>query len=678
MIICPECGQEAADGTRFCDRCGQGLAARVTSAPAATLPPLTPGTTLTHGYRIVALTGQTSRENRYRVERSDVDDRKQVFQLREQRGEASATIADDPQPAAPETPPAGSEPTGPRAKTADLKLRDRHASGNGNAAASEPTVDSEPAADSEPTATNGGDRGTVLAGRGIARETGVETAGDSAIILAEEVAQPESTAESEAAELTGEVAANHAADDADLGELFGRVRALSLTLNHPAIQGALDGFAENGRVYLVYRDEQLTPLAHRAGGIRMSEHQALSVAIQLCQVVAFVHRRGLRVNDLCPESIALDANGRVKLTGLDYVTNDDELSSEPVLNDGYTAPELYRGKKADKRADVFAIGAVLYTCLTGERIEAESWREEAGPIRLYPPHVITPALESAVLRAVLFDPAARWPSVDAFKAELVGLASMVQIRAAGLTNVGKVRELNEDSVLTLEYRRDSLIEAARGLLYVIADGMGGAAAGEMASALAVGTIRDQVESGLDKTDAAGLPNLLREALEAANRKIIEYQNAHPEARGMGSTAVGALIVPPEAAIAWVGDSRIYLVEASGVRQLSKDHSLVQRLIEIGQITVEEARTHEHKNVITRSLGARPNGPAGAESSTLRLKRGDRMILCSDGLTAHVDDAEIGEIVGRHPEPGGAAGELIAAALAGGGIDNVSVVVIFAD
>jgi protein phosphatase len=105
---------------------------------------------------------------------------------------------------------------------------------------------------------------------------------------------------------------------------------------------------------------------------------------------------------------------------------------------------------------------------------------------------------------------------------------------------------------------------------------------------------------------------------------------------------------------------------------------VQRLVEIGQITAEEARHHEHKNVITRSLGARPNGPAGAEATALRLKRGDRMILCSDGLTAHVSDEQIGTIVWHHGEPSAAVRELIAAALAGGGTDNVSVVAIFAD
>ena len=146
---------------------------------------------------------------------------------------------------------------------------------------------------------------------------------------------------------------------------------------------------------------------------------------------------------------------------------------------------------------------------------------------------------------------------------------------------------------------------------------------------------------------------------------------------MGSTAVGALIVPPHAAVAWVGDSRAYFMDGATLRQVTKDHSLVQRLVDIGQITADEARTHEHKNVITRSLGARASGPAGAESTPLKLKRGDRLLLCSDGLTAHVDDASIAKILSRHADPYEAARELVVAANAGGGTDNVSVIVVYA-
>jgi protein phosphatase len=208
--------------------------------------------------------------------------------------------------------------------------------------------------------------------------------------------------------------------------------------------------------------------------------------------------------------------------------------------------------------------------------------------------------------------------------------------------------------------------------------MGGAAAGEVASAIAASAIREHVASRFGQIEHGAAGPLLQEALETANRKILDHQAANPESRGMGSTAVAALVILPEVAISWVGDSRAYISQETGFCQITKDHSLVQRLIEIGQITAEEARHHEHKNVITRSLGARPNGPAGAETVMVRLKRGDRIMLCSDGLTAHVTDASIAEILRRYHDPYSAARELIVAANAGGGTDNISVVVIFAN
>ena len=667
MINCPECGFEAADGAKFCDRCGQGLSADNLPRATPALVPLEPGIELKGGYKIRELIGQTAHENRYRAELGG-----ETCILREQVGPVATS---DEEPAAPsEEPPtaAATDPAGPSAKTADLKLRPAPiapSNGDGKAAESAPSSPTdEPAAEAAPTPAS-----ELTA---PAAEATAET--ESAVEATPTENGAASSASENSAVVLEEATAVEAKEEApdDLGEVFGRVWALSLTLNHPAYQRAKVGFADNGRVYLAYPDIPVTPLLRR-NGARMEEGEALNLAIQLCQAVGVLHRRGLRVNDICPASIVRGADGRIVLTGLDYVSNDDEIQSDPIYNDGYTAPEIYRAKKVDKRADIFAIGALLYTFLTGERIEAESWREEGSPVRFYPPHVITPALEQIVRRALAFDPSGRWNTVDTLKAELLKLAGAIRIRAAAATDVGMVRELNEDAVMTLEYWRDSQIEPAQGFLYVIADGMGGAEAGEIASAIAVATIRQEVQTALESA-AKDPATILSESIETANRRILEYQVTHPEARGMGSTAVGFLITPPDAAMAWVGDSRAYYSSDDGLRQLSKDHSLVQRLVEIGQITAEEARHHEHKNVITRSLGARPNGPAGVEAKALRLKRNDRLLLCSDGLTAHVEDDQIQQILRRHSDPYAAARELIVAANAGGGTDNVSVVVIFAD
>ena len=701
MITCPECGASNAAGAKFCDRCGQGLGGAPVSRPASALPPLPEGTELKDGLRIVELLSQTSDENRYRAERINQSSVAERFQVRERRSDEAETeppLQAEADKVKPE--PAQAEPPSPTAKTAELKLKPSVQLRQGSAGRSEGLAEAHDdggvaaAEISSPIVSNG------ATATGAVSETNGRAVDDNKAPTAEPLSQDTAPAAGSAADASPAEPDLETADDAtqaatepnepvessepleepasdNLGDVFGRVMALSLTLGHPAFERALSGYAHDGRVYLIYRDEPITLLSERPEGIRMTEPEALTTAIQLCQAVAFAHRRGLRVNDICPASVGYSSEGRIRLIGLDRISNDDELQTEPLYNDGYTAPEIYKGRKAGKQADLFSIGALLYTCLTGERLEAESWREEAGAIRFYPPHVVTPALEQAVRRALAFDPSGRWPSVDAFKTELVRLSSIVTIQASVLTDVGMVRELNEDAVMAAEYRRDSQVEPAQNLLYVIADGMGGAAAGEIASAIAVGAIRNHVEQGITANPSIDIRQLLQEALEEANTQILQYQAAHDEARGMGSTGVSTLIMPPDAAVAWVGDSRAYFYDNAGLRQLTKDHSLVQRLIEIGQLTPEEARHHEHKNVITRSLGARQSGPAGAESLALRFKRGDKFLMCSDGLTTHVDDADIAAILRKHKDPGEAARELIVAANAGGGSDNISVVVVFA-
>jgi len=678
MSKCPECGEQAPDDAKFCDRCGRGLeAAAVAAAPVATRPlALSAGAVVKGKFEILEPIAGTSIENRYRARRIDGGEPATVI-LRERfgpepspesdhggdsQGEALSAGSAPDADTAPLAPP--EDPNGPRAKTAELKPV--------------ASVESPPAEDAAASAVSAP----------VAAE--IETVGEQEPASSPETgsaaADPQSNGTAPGQDLSqAEAAAVPAAvleppdlhehleqiAQEDVGEVFGRVMALSMTLTHPAFLRADAGFADNGRVYLVYADEALGTMPAPP----MSEPEAISAAIQVCQAISFVHRRGLRLNDICPQSVAMAGSGRIKLTGLDYVSNDNELAGDLIFNDGYTAPEIYRGKKTDKRADIFSAGALLYTWLTGERLESESWREEAGPVRFYPPHVITPELEQAILHAIQFEPSARWATIDEFKAELTRLSGLFRIRVAALTDVGMVRDHNEDALMIVEYVRDSLVEPDQNHLCVVCDGMGGAEAGEVAAAIAVGTIRDYVGKRL--AEVLDPCKLMSAALEEANTKILEYVASHPESRGMGSTGVAALITQTAAAVAWVGDSRGYLLESGALRQVTRDHSLVQRLIDIGQITPAEARTHEHKNVITRSLGARASGPAGAEAVAVRLRRGDRMLLCSDGLTTHVEDKDVAAILRRHGDPYNAARELIAAANAGGGTDNITVIVIHA-
>ena len=397
MITCPECGQEAPDDAKFCDRCGQGLskAASSVSQTSVTRPtPLAAGARLKGGIEIVALTSQTSIENRYSAKRVG-DGKTESIALRERFGPHREEEVVDEAPAveiAKPAPPPAEDPNGPSAKTAELKPPPG-AQTNGTASVSASCACFEFASNACVVQCKPAVRPAKAFSLAVEADTSPST---SALAEAAENASPDEESEAAEAAVLAETQENSASDDGahedeapqvgeDLGEVFGRVLALSQTISHPAFQRATEGFAENGRVYLVYADEELKPL--RRGSQKMSEPEAIAAAVQICQAISFVHRRALRLNDICPESIAVAKDGRLKLTGLDYVSNDNELQSEPIFNDGYTAPEIYRGKRVDKRADIFSAGAILYTWLTGARIPSESWREEAGPVQFYPPHV---------------------------------------------------------------------------------------------------------------------------------------------------------------------------------------------------------------------------------------------------------------------------------------------------
>jgi protein phosphatase len=226
------------------------------------------------------------------------------------------------------------------------------------------------------------------------------------------------------------------------------------------------------------------------------------------------------------------------------------------------------------------------------------------------------------------------------------------------SDVGRVRRQNEDSFAV----REDLG------LWIVADGMGGAAAGEVASAIAVDVIAREVEGGAE----------LDAAIAEANRSILDAAAAGRGRAGMGSTVVAAQLNGRQYTVAWVGDARAYLW-GDGLRRLSHDHSRIQELLDAGMISVEEARLHPQRSVITRVLGGPDGTAATAERISGSLKPGQGLLLCSDGLTSEVADEEIARVLsGNLAANGGgqaAAEQLVSLALDHGGADNVTVVLI---
>lgn len=241
----------------------------------------------------------------------------------------------------------------------------------------------------------------------------------------------------------------------------------------------------------------------------------------------------------------------------------------------------------------------------------------------------------------------------------------LRTRGAMLTHVGRVRSSNEDSVVFVSAPEERSSDQW-GTLALVADGMGGHAAGEVASALAAEVVR-RIYCG----SSLPVPETLRTAFEAANAAVIQHADAHPECRGMGTTCTAVAMVGGKLFLAHAGDSRAYLLRGDVLTQLSEDHSLNAQLVREGVMTQEEADTSPNGNVIVKALGSRAELDPAVWSEGLPLVDGDKVLLCSDGLSNLVPDTDIAAVLQRLP-PTDACEALVERALAAGGFDNISV------
>jgi len=242
------------------------------------------------------------------------------------------------------------------------------------------------------------------------------------------------------------------------------------------------------------------------------------------------------------------------------------------------------------------------------------------------------------------------------------------LKVGAATSVGKVRPINEDAYL---------VHADRGL-FVVCDGMGGAAAGEVASRLAVEAIGAFVGNGAlaANGDNGFQPRTagLGKAVEEANRAIIERAESEAANAGMGTTVVAVWIGDGLASIAHVGDSRLYVRNASGFEALTIDHSLVEAQVQAGLIDREQSLKSEHQNILLRALGRDPDTLVELAEATVAA--GDRLLLCTDGLTKTISDDGLAAALDRfRGDPQGACDHLIAAANASGGPDNITAVIV---
>ncbi len=253
-----------------------------------------------------------------------------------------------------------------------------------------------------------------------------------------------------------------------------------------------------------------------------------------------------------------------------------------------------------------------------------------------------------------------------------------------LTDVGHTREHNEDTFLVADLEQGAPIEfdhaprevqvRAHGLMFLVADGMGGAASGELASGMAgdvvLNAMQETWRSGAELTPDA-FATALRDATEIANRTIHQFAKDNPEHRGMGTTATLAGLFGDRLFVAQVGDSRAYLVRGGDARQLTKDQSLMQRLVEAGELTQEEADASDRRNIILQALG--PDANITVDLTHQQVRRGDTLILCSDGLSGLVRTDEIARLASEIDNVETLCKRLVDQANDRGGPDNITVI-----
>jgi len=259
----------------------------------------------------------------------------------------------------------------------------------------------------------------------------------------------------------------------------------------------------------------------------------------------------------------------------------------------------------------------------------------------------------------------------------------ITVHVFGRTDVGRTREHNEDAfvvanltsgnaTLPHDTRHEPL--GPKGTLFMVADGMGGAAAGEIASAMAVEIILGELRTNwvaAETSDTEAFVRAIRQAARTANEQINAYATHHPEYRGMGTTATIAGLLGDTLYLAQVGDSRAYLVRNGVTRQITKDQSLMQKLIEAGELTEEEAEHSERRNIILQALGPEPT--INVDLTHQSVRRGDTLVLCSDGLSGQVSKDEIAAIVSAEQDLVAACNRLIDTANAAGGPDNITAI-----
>lgn len=419
---------------------------------------------------------------------------------------------------------------------------------------------------------------------------------------------------------------------------------------------------------------------------------------QLADLLRTLHRAGAVLESLTPEQVRISPLGQVLLDPTVVLLPLPLPRSAPVRPSLVSAPELIDGQGVDARADLYCVGSVLYALELGHELTDLDVRAPGDPhafLDRFPD--AHPLLGRLIGRTLARFREQRFPSAgggdptgfDELIATLLeaqrGLGR-VRLDVASWTTTGMVRAGNEDALAVVHATelRDGVQEEYA--LVFAADGLGGSDAGEVAAAMAVQTLRRSLlreppfrgltdEPGANRlsADRASLRRRITEALEEANRLVHRAGRARDTRRGMGCTAEAVYLDGRQLIVGHVGDSRTYLLHRGRLTQLTRDHTMVARMVELGKLTVEQAAAHPRRNELRQAIGGRPD--LRPQVAAAALTAGDWVVVCTDGLTGCLRPKDIQELLEQSASAEQAARRLVNRANQLGAADNVSVVVV---
>lgn len=478
-------------------------------------------------------------------------------------------------------------------------------------------------------------------------------------------------------------------------------RVLELA-QHPSLPCFVDQFSEDGWDYLVEELPDGQPLWDAWDDPEATNELRYFWLKQVAEALQHLHRGGAMPESIRPELVHVNAAGQARLTSLADLLPLPLTPSVPIRGSLYTAPELVLGDaKADARANLYSFGAMLYALLIGRELTETDFERDGVPkpfLTVFPDS--HPLLGRLMSKTFCREVGQRFPTYEAQRDDVTGFRELVRaldvcrrgldqvrLEVAAWTTTGMIRSGNEDAFALLHAtsaRQDTVEDAA---LVLLADGMGGSEAGEVAAALAVRTLREQLLqhdafaalAGREQDESLAWERSVCEeritaALVEANRAVFAAAAEDSARTGMGCTAEVVYIRGRDLLVGHVGDSRTYLYQDGRLVQVTRDQTLVNRMVELGSLTPEEAESHPQRSELLQAIGGR----ADVEPALYHylVKPGGWILVCSDGLVNHLTPDDLVQVFQHEAASAeSAARRLVNCANLRGGVDNTTVVVV---